>query len=462
MALGKQEADMSGTSTVLQDHFRCPEKFALHVAGDDLPGQPAYFTVDGDTVAYGRLRSATSAPTAPSPKLDSAPGIRLEEHGEPLPFDPAEVLENLRFERYRGVMGPAQNGNALSSLVRNAYYLVRPLLPVSVRKHLQKLHLRNWEQIPFPSWPVDCSVESLLEKLLIHAMKTHGVREIPFIWFWPEGHSSALIITHDVETSAGVEFCPTLLDIDARCGIRPAFQLIPEERYTVSPWFLKELRRAGAEVNVHDLNHDGHLYDNREEFKRRAEKINQYAAAFEARGFRSGVLYRNLDWYDALKFSYDMSVPNVAHLDPQRGGCCTVLPYFVGNILELPLTMTQDYSLFHILGEYSVELWKRQIGLVLGRHGLISFNVHPDYVIELRARRIYEQLLQHLGELRRETGIWTALPGEVDLWWRQRQRMRLVQEGTTWRIEGPGAERARVAFARLDSGQGTCRFEVTS
>ena len=26
----------------------------------------------------------------------------------------------------------------------------------------------------------------------------------------------------------------------------------------------------------------------------------------------------------ALKFSFDMSVPNVATYDPQRGGCCTV------------------------------------------------------------------------------------------------------------------------------------------
>ena len=53
-----------------------------------------------------------------------------------------------------------------------------------------------------------------------------------------------------------------------------------------------------------------------------------------------------------------MSVPNVAHLEPQRGGCCTVMPYFVGDVLELPLTTIQDYSLFHILGDYSTTLWK--------------------------------------------------------------------------------------------------------
>ena len=67
-------------------------------------------------------------------------------------------------------------------------------------------------------------------------------------------------------------------------------------------------------------------------------------------------MYREQEWFDAFEFSYDMSVPNAAHLEPQRGGCCTVMPYFVGDLLELPLTTTQDYSLFHILGDYSISL----------------------------------------------------------------------------------------------------------
>ena len=59
-------------------------------------------------------------------------------------------------------------------------------------------------------------------------------------------------------------------------------------------------------------------------------------------------------------FAYDMSVPNVAHLDPQRGGCCTVMPYFIGKILEIPVTDVQDYTLFNILEDFSIELWKKQ------------------------------------------------------------------------------------------------------
>ena len=65
-------------------------------------------------------------------------------------------------------------------------------------------------------------------------------------------------------------------------------------------------------------------------FSNGPKKLIEYITKFDAHGFRAGVMYRNLDWYDAYEFSYDMSVPNVAHLEPQRGGCCTVMPFFVG------------------------------------------------------------------------------------------------------------------------------------
>ena len=130
---------------------------------------------------------------------------------------------------------------------------------------------------------------------------------------------------------------------------------------------------------------------------RRAQRINAYGREYEAKGFRAAVLYRNLDWYDALEFSFDMSVPNVAHVDPQRGGCCTVMPYFVGDILEIPLTTIQDYALFHLLNEYSLDLWKAQTALIMEKNGLVSFIVHPDYVIEKRAQDIYRDLLAFLA-----------------------------------------------------------------
>jgi hypothetical protein len=366
-----------------------------------------------------------------------------------LPFDPSQVVDNLGRETY---VENWRHGRFLSALAR-MYYFVRPALSVGVRQYLQRFRLRGWDELTFPQWPVDCSVDNLLEQLLLLSLRSSGVERLPFVWFWPEGGSSCAIMTHDVETKRGRNSCPTLMDMDDSFGVKASFQIIPEERYDVSPEFLHSIRQRGFEVVVHDLNHDGHLYRDREQFLERAAKINSYGKKYGAEGFRAGVLYRKQLWYDALEFSYDMSVPNVAHLDPQHGGCCTVMPYFLGDILELPVTTTQDYTLFNILKDYSIDLWKRQIELIMAKHGLMSFIVHPDYIMEPRERRIYEALLDHLARLREEKNVWITTPGEVNRWWRQRAEMKLVEHGEGWKIEGLGKERARIAYATEDEGR---------
>jgi hypothetical protein len=241
------------------------------------------------------------------------------------------------------------------------------------------------------------------------------------------------------------------MDINDSFDIKTSFQVVPEERYEVTESFLDSIRSRGFEVNVHDLNHDGNLFVDHDQFLDRVKKINVYGKKFRARGFRSAVLYRNLEWMDALDFEYDMSVPNVAHLDPQRGGCCTVMPYFVGDRLEIPVTAIQDYSLFHILSDYSTRLWEQQINVIKDAHGLASFIVHPDYVIERRARSTYEQLLSHLNSLREDQDLWIALPSEINDWWRARAKMRVTQVNGAWQVDGEGSGRARVAFASLDN-----------
>src|SRR5712691_577679 len=216
------------------------------------------------------------------------------------------------------------------------------------------------------------------------------------------------------------------------------------------PPTLDAIRERGCEINVQGLDHDGDLFGHWEKFLRHAQKINAYAKHFGALGFRSPIMYRNVDWFTYLCFSYDMSVPNVAHLEPQRGGCCTVMPYFLpGGMLELPLTTIQDYSLFHMLAEYSIALWQKQCALLLAGHGLMSFLIHPDYVIPPRAQEVYKELLAYLNRLRADHAVWVALPTEVDHWWRERSAMQLIAGSQGWTIEGPGSHRAKIGRAHV-------------
>jgi len=291
------------------------------------------------------------------------------------------------------------------------------------------------------------------------SLRAARVQEVPFIWFWPDGARSCAILTHDVETTAGRDFCPTLMDIDDHFGFKASFQIVPQNRYDVLESHLQGIRDRGFEVNVQDLNHDGHLFRDRKEFLTRAVKIEHYRKQYKAEGFRSAILYRRQEWYDCLKFSYDMSVPNVAHLDPQRGGCCTVMPYFIGNLVELPVTTTQDYSLFHILEEHSIELWKQQIDLIQDKHGLMNFIIHPDYIIGQHEQATYKDLLSYLAQLVTKNNIWMPLPREVASWWRDRASMRLVEVNGRWQIEGTGSERARIAYASEKDGQLSYSFQ---
>jgi hypothetical protein len=436
----------------LLEYYRCPAEFScLEVLGEPSPN-PGFFRFEGTTL-FGRLSFGMPAEAVESPLDEIANYSEVRDSKCYLPFDADEVVTNLREERYAAKRHRRHVGSAGRGLARRAYYFVRPFLGVGVRKHLQRISLRDSEEIQFPSWPVDRTVDRTFEKLMLLIMKARGIQSIPFIWFWPEGKSGCAMMTHDVETTRGLEFCSQLMDLDDSYEIKSSFQIIPAGRYTVSRELLAEIRQRNFEVNVHDWNHDGLLYSDRRVFLERAEGINKAAESYGAEGFRSGVLYRNTNWYDSFRVAYDMSIPNVGHLDPQVGGCCTVMPYFIGRILEIPVTTIQDYSLFHIRGDYSIDLWQRQLELVLESNGLASFIVHPDYVIDKRARATYGQLLQYLAGMRAQRNVWIARPHEVNRWWRERNQMKLIQRAGKWEIDGVGKERACVGYAQRN-GQG--------
>jgi hypothetical protein len=441
------------------EYFRCPVSSGDFRLTGDLLSTPGFFRLGSDLTCYGKL-SAGKTHHAPSGALEDVSSlVRLDNNAAYLPFDPDEVVENLRLERYGSALPVGVRSSVTQAVGRKTYYAMRPLLPTSVRKHLQRMALRGWDHAQFPGWPVDQTVDRLFEQMMISAIRANSGECIPFIWFWPAGHSSCAIMTHDVETCVGRDFCSNLMDVDDSFGIKSSFQLIPEGRYDLSESFLESFRTRGFEINVHDFNHDGDLFRNREEFLRRVARINDYGRKFAAVGYRSGVLYRNLNWYEFFDYAYDMSVPNVGHLDPQRGGCCTTKPYFISKILEIPVTATQDYTLFNILGQYSMDLWERQIELVLEHNGLISFIVHPDYLLDERARTVYLSLLERLTQLRCTSKMWIPLPRELNDWWRNRNDMRLVKKGSSWQIEGPEKHRARIAFATLDGDRLVYTFD---
>jgi glycosyltransferase involved in cell wall biosynthesis len=216
--------DGASVSECLVDYYRCPEKYARLNRKGLLSERSGYFEFGAGTTCYGRCagRVPSDSPTEMQPDVMS--DTVIDGSAVYLPFDLKEVVDNLRCELYSQEVASATE----SRILARAYYLVRPFLPVPIRKHLQRWRLRGWDRLPFPHWPVDTTVDQVFERTMLLSLKAQSVDQIPFIWFWPEGATSCAIMTHDVETGAGVLSCSYLMDMEDAFGIKGSFQIIPE------------------------------------------------------------------------------------------------------------------------------------------------------------------------------------------------------------------------------------------
>jgi predicted glycosyltransferase len=265
-------------------------------------------------------------------------------------------------------------------MLRNSvYYRLKPVLPRSLRIFMRRrfaARLRSRVQALWPVYP--------------------GSGRPPVGWSgWPEGRRFAVVLTHDVEGPAGHAKCRELMQREAALGFRSSFNFIPEGDYDVSPDLREELTRNGFEVGVHDLKHDGHLYSSLAGFTVQAAKINQYLREWQARGFRSGFMLQNLDWLHQLSIDYDASTFDTDPFEPQPEGRHTIFPFWnppppssngdrgseiSGGYVELPYTLPQDSTLFLILRETSISVWKQKLDWIAAHGGMALLNTHPDYM----------------------------------------------------------------------------------
>jgi uncharacterized protein len=288
------------------------------------------------------------------------------------------------------------------------YYSIKPLIPRKLQVLLRSVALRNMRPRFSHVWPI-----------------YEGSGEPPPKWRgWPENKKFALVLTHDVDTKRGQENCRQLAEMETRLGFRSAFNFVAK-RYPVSTELQDYLRSRGFEIGLHGLYHDGQLYKSRRAFNERAIQINQYLKAWNTRGFRSPAMQHNLDWLLDLDIDYDSSTFDTDPFEPSFLGMHTIFPFVVRNregtrsYVELPCTLSQDFSLFVLMKERTIDIWQRKLDWIAEKGGMALLLVHPDYInfngvpnYEEYKAGLYEEFL-HFVKAKYQDEYWHALPHEV-------------------------------------------------
>ena len=109
----------------------------------------------------------------------------------------------------------------------------------------------------------------------------------------------------------------------------------------------------------------------------------------------------------------------------------TIFPFWVPGLngkgyVELPYTLVQDFTLFGVLREPTIDIWKRKLDWIAERGGMALLNTHPDYMCFNGEKSRDEYPVSHYEELLRyvqekyEGSYWPALPREVAQHYRDR------------------------------------------
>ncbi len=377
--------------------------------------------------------AASSAPDAGPPALHRLEpdafwfGRRAPARDAALPFDLDTVFENYLLERYAADSAP----------LRDAYYRVRPLVPLAVRRGLQRWQARRCDVARFPRWPIELSLIRFHQLVLRSVMGDRA--ELPYVGLWPGDRQFAFVLTHDVDSADGFARIGEIARIERDLGFRSAWFVVPE-LYQVDWERLARLVEDGFEVGIHGLRHDGRLFASRAIFEARLPRINEYVRRCGAAGFRSPATLRRADWLQEIAVDYDASYFDSDPFEPQPGGTCSWWPFFLGRLVELPYTLPQDFTLFEKLRLDAAALWIEKLELIGRYRGMALMLTHPDYLDRRERLDAYVRTLQWVAK---RAKCWHAVPREVAQWWRARAAAHWQTDGTidttlewgTWRSE---------------------------
>jgi len=312
-------------------------------------------------------------------------------------------------------------------MLKSSYYHLRPFIPRIAQIALRRMVINRKRALCAGIWPID---------------ENAGKPPEGFSG-WPDKKKFALVLTHDIETAKGLGKCHKLAKLDEEFGFKSSFSFVPK-RYSVPPELRRQLVSKGFEVGVHGLYHDGKLYMSKKIFQSRAKEINAYIKEWEAKGFRSPSMHNKLEWIHELNIEYDSSTFDTDPFEPESKGMGTIFPFRVSKdsagdkgYIELPYTLPQDFTLFILMKEKNIDIWKQKLDWIVKKGGMALVVAHPDYMnfgnLKLGIDEYpVDYYIDFLNYVKKEYKgqYWTALPENIALFWRKNHLSSLpLQKG---------------------------------
>jgi glycosyltransferase involved in cell wall biosynthesis len=300
-------------------------------------------------------------------------------------------------------------------LLSSIYYYIKPFLPWNVRMVMRRMRAKRRRAAYSDVWPID-------EKAGATPPGWPG---------WPGGKRFAVVLTHDVEGTRGLNRVESLMKLESDSGFRSSFNFVPEGEYRLSSELRQMVDSGGFEVGVHGLEHDGKLYKSKSSFAGKATRIREYLREWKAAGFRSPLMQHKLEWLHLLGVDYDESTFDTDPFEPQPDAAGTIFPFWVpgpngSGYVELPYSLPQDFTLYAVLREPNIDIWKRKLDWIASHGGMALLNTHPDYMWfdgNPKGRdefpvSFYTEFLRYVRE-KYEGQYWAALPREVSNFYRK-------------------------------------------
>jgi len=372
-----------------------------------------------NSLALRTPQPLTAEPATPPSGNDAFSFWKLAEEWRD-PLGPATNYSQAGAERYLLELYLDEKQRRPSAALES-YYRIKNFIPRTVRHWLNSTVIRARRVSGFPNWPCESALLEFWRAWLKHALDSIKSEDGWHIGFWPENARCCIVLTHDVESPLGVRRMERIADIEQQHGFLSSWNL-PLAQYPIDWATVERVRARGFEIGAHGLAHNGRLFRSEADFAELAPRLEQLAREHSLHGFRSPSTLRRAEWIARLPFEYDSSFADTEPYEPQPGGTCSVFPFHLGGLIELPYTLPQDHTLIHLLHRDPLQLWCLKAQWIAAAGGMILALTHPDYIGAGEHLARYEEFLKRLRDL---PETWQALPSAVARWWRQRAQMSL-------------------------------------